>query len=142
MPDPEQILSEGCLLLDPLLRDHGFAFRRGPVGRSSGGRFARGSYLRGERRLDLSFRHALGLVTYHVGGLSLSHDAYVRAVGGGPGAYPGFSSDPLEGFRHLRDDLLRFGQPFFTGSREAFAALVEQAAARPRGFKALPPGSS
>jgi hypothetical protein len=30
--------------------------------------------------------------------------------------YPGFSDDPLDGFRHLRADLEKHGSSFLTGS--------------------------
>ena len=64
LPDPRHILRDGCAILDPLLREHGFSFVEGDVGVGSGGDFARGAYVRGDRRLDLSVRQTLGLVAY------------------------------------------------------------------------------
>ena len=114
-------------------------------GDSSGGRYASGEYRRGDRRLELHFRWSLGLVTYHVGGLSLDHAEYVRAVRAGTGtsvqpAYPGFSDDPLAAFRDLGRDLERFGEVFLGGSDEAFAEPHTWAGEHPapKGLAALP----
>jgi hypothetical protein len=41
-------------------------------------------------------------------------------------AYPGFSDEPLDGFRHLADDIERFGEDFLMGD----GAIVIRAAAR------------
>ncbi|HJX16012.1 MAG TPA: hypothetical protein VJ386_09780 [Candidatus Deferrimicrobiaceae bacterium] len=107
-------------------------------GRSSGGESASGEYRRGNRRLELHFRWSLGLVTYHVGDISLSHEEYIRAVHGvvkiqGKNAYPGFSQDPLDGFRHLREDLERFGDVVVKGSDDEFRSLKAWVDAHPKG---------
>jgi hypothetical protein len=54
--------------------------------------------------------------------------------------YPGFSEDPLEGFRHLAHDLGRFCGIFLSGSDEEFEAIVKQveADAKVTGVKRLP----
>jgi hypothetical protein len=88
-------------------------------------------------------RASLGLVSYHLGDLQVPHEAFVRTVHGASGgnAFPGFSTDPLDGFRHLRHDLDRYGAAFLRGSDEELRSLllrtVEQEQRRPRGFKAL-----
>lgn len=88
----------------------------------SGGEFGETAYTRENRRLELHFRYSLGLVVYHVGTVSLPHEDYMRAVLGRGGAnqYPGFSEDPLDGFRHLRHDLARYWSEFLTGSELDF----------------------
>ncbi len=110
-------------------------------GDGSGGRFARTDYVRGDRRLELHFRYSLGLVTYYLGAVAISHEAYMRTVLGprGNNQYPGFSEDPLDGFRHLRHDLQRYCDDFLSGSEEAAAAVAAAAVeqAQVRGFKAL-----
>ncbi|MFN8579375.1 MAG: hypothetical protein U0163_00150 [Gemmatimonadaceae bacterium] len=116
-------------ILEPSLVPHGFAFVIGASGNSSGGGFACGEFTRGDRRLELHVRYSLGLVTYHVGGVSTSHDIYMEELGvRGQAAYPGFSSDPLDGFRHLGADLLRFAHDFTAGD----AQFVRNAATRQR----------
>ena len=39
------------------------------------------------------------------------------------GQYPGFSDDPMAGFRHLRHDLELFGEVFLRGGAKAYRAL-------------------
>lgn len=128
--NPVDVLRDGALELQSVLGPHGFEFVQIGGGPSSGGQFASGEYRRGDRRLELHVRHSLGMVTYHVGVNSLSHDQFTRAVRAtsgvaGEARYPGFSDDPLDGFRHLSADLSRFGRVFASGMAEEFAALVE-----------------
>jgi hypothetical protein len=139
--DVSAALHCGVELLAPALTPHGFRFEFRETGKGSGGAFAWGEFVRGDRRLQLHFRHALGMVTYHLDDLVLAHEDFMRAVLGtaGGNAYPGFSDDPLDGFRHLRHDLERYAGSFLSGSDAEFRALVERARSEPapRGLKAL-----
>jgi hypothetical protein len=115
-------------MLNQVLAPHGFRFVENVSGVGSGGEFATGEFRRGNRRLELHFRGSLGLVSYHVGSDDLAHRDYVRAVRETQGIkdeaeYPGFSDDPLDGFRHLCADLVRFGAAFTAHSGE-FAGLA------------------
>ncbi len=111
----------GVQILEPVLSAAGFVFSLDKVGGSSGGSFASGSYRKSNRVLELHFRYSLGLVTYHIGRSVLDHQTYMRMLGVDEVCqYPGFSDDPLDGFRHLRDDLERFGGDFLTGTGKAF----------------------
>jgi hypothetical protein len=115
--NPEELLLVGCQILDPVLVPRGFRFHLGTVGQGSGGHFATGEYLRERRGLELHFRGSLGLVSYRLGSVSASHQALMRVVcAPGQNEYPGFSDDPLDGFRHLRTDIERRGQVFLTGT--------------------------
>lgn len=140
---PAAVLRAGAEILAPALVPHGFRFRLVVTGRGSGGAFAVGEYVRGDRRLEFHFRYSLGLVTYHVGSLAVPHEALMRAVvpPGERTAYPGFSADPLDGFRHLREDLARYATTFVTGSDDAALTVLSRALelerAKPRGLKAL-----
>ena len=90
-------------------------------------------------------RHALGEVRYRVDAATLLHEDFARAaVGRGQARYPGFSDDPLDGFRDLATDLVRFGSVFLAGTTAEFAALVTKAERTrpPRGFAALSPWPS
>ena len=129
MSSPEDILTEGCAILESALLQHGFEYVPGVSAKGSGGRFARGSFVRGNRRLDLHVRRALGIVEYHVSEQSLSHERYMLAATGRRGTYPGYSSDPIDGFRHLAADLEAHGQIFLSGTDEQFAGLWERATA-------------
>lgn len=131
----------GSIILDEVMNPHGFFLVEGTSGKSSGGNFASGEYVRGNRRLEIHFRHSLGLVTYHMGDLSLTHESYMRVLLGknGGNKYPGFSDDPLDGFRHLSYDLSHFCGDFLEGSGEGFERCVVKAKEQEKitGFKAL-----
>jgi hypothetical protein len=136
----------GAEILNPVLTPHGFMYEAGVADRGSGGSFARGAFVRGDRRLEFSARYALGEVFYRIGVQALSHEAYMRvAAGAGKHRYPGFSDDPLDGFRDLAADLAAFGVVFLTGESTGFAAIAEEAerSRPPLGFRALskPPAS-
>jgi hypothetical protein len=55
------------------------------------------------------------------------------------GAYPGFSQDALDGFRHVLSDLTAHAGGFLAGPKAEFARCVEAAARRNSmsGFKRL-----
>jgi hypothetical protein len=78
--EPCEILRQGRSTLDPVLYAHDFSFKDGGSGVGSGGRYAFGSYVNKDRRLELHFRFSLGLVTYHFGKNSLDHESYMRAL--------------------------------------------------------------
>jgi hypothetical protein len=114
--------------LAEVLGPAGFEFAETEEGASSGGAFASGEFRRGDRRLELHVRSSLGLVRYHFGEQSLSHEELVRGVRAleriaEEGEYPGFSDDPMAGFRHFRHDLDLFGDVFLRGGAKAFRAL-------------------
>jgi hypothetical protein len=139
--DPRAILEEGAKLLRPVLEHHGFAFVAGDSGASSGGLFASGEFVRGDRRLELHVRHGLGLVRYHVGEATLDHESYLRDGGHwSKRSYPDFSSDPIQGFVALAKDLAAFFPDFLGGDGRAFRALAAEQArdtGRFKGFQAL-----
>ena len=138
--DALELRERGAGLLAPVLEPHGFRFVAGEADRGSGGLFAQGAFVRGARRLEFSARYALGEVLYRAPSVALSHADYMRVVAGGERpAYPGFSDNPLDGFRHLATDLGRFGAVFLVGADAEFAAVAAQAdhTRPPSGFAAL-----
>jgi hypothetical protein len=135
--EPTALLERGVAELTPVLGPAGFEFIQTEDGASSGGPFASGEFLRGDRRLELHVRSSLGLVRYHFGDESMSHEDLVRGVRAlehilAEGQYPGFSTDPMAGFRHLRHDLERFGGIFLRGGAKAFRALKKWVDKHPR----------
>ncbi len=106
------------MILQELMSSHGFTYFPGSAGTGSGGTFAVGEFRRGDRRLELHFRRSLGLVSYHLGNLSLPHEEYMWAALGRRGRthYTGFSDDPLAGFRQLLEDLKDYCAAFLSGS--------------------------
>lgn len=127
-----EALQQGVQILDPVMHAYDFEYRDGSVGASSGGQFASGEFVRGDRRLELHFRYSLGLVSYHIGADALRHELYMRALLGPElgNRYPGFSDDGIEGFRGLRYDLETFAEDFLSGSGETFQKCSEVRAAR------------
>jgi hypothetical protein len=122
------LLERGVAELVGVLGPAGFEFIETDDGASNGGSFASGEFLRGDRRLELHVRSSLSLVRYHFDEASLSHEDLVRGVRAlegisEEGQYPGFSNDPMAGFRHLRHDLERFGDIFLRRGAKAFRAL-------------------
>ena len=132
---PKEALIEGARILRPLLESQGFRFEFRGEGESSGGHFAWGEFLRDDRRIELHFRHSLGVVRYHVGVVSASHESYMRELGvWGQCEYPGFSEDAIGGFRELAHDFA-FADEFTSGNAEALhrAAAKESISARELG---------
>jgi len=138
---PEEAIEQGRKILEPVLAVNGWRFVPGSTGTGSGGHFAQAEFVRDDRRLELHFRWSLGLVTYHVGELALSHEAYMEALLGRHGAsrYPGFSADPIDGFRDLAADLQEHCMDFVVGPGDEFRRCVERARelAKVSGFKKL-----
>jgi hypothetical protein len=76
--------------------------------------------------LELHVRDSLGLVRYHLGSHSASHEYYMKELGAWPRCeYPGFSNDPLDPFERLAHDL-SFAGEFMSGD----ARLLLRASAR------------
>lgn len=130
MTNPRELLRAGCEILNPIMMRHGFTFVEGVSGKGSGGDFASSDYVRHERRLELHFRYSLGLVTYHLSDYSVSHLSYMRDLLGDSSAnkYPGFSDEPLDGFRNLAYDLENFADDFLTGGGEVLIKAAQKEA--------------
>jgi hypothetical protein len=123
---PVEILREGRSVLDPVMHRHGFSFKDGLAGSSSGGPSASGVYVNGNRKLEIHFRFSLGLVTYHFGRTYMDHESYMHTLLGtnDGNKYPGFSEDPLDAFKGLAYDLENFATAFLIGNFEEFSRCV------------------
>jgi hypothetical protein len=130
-----EVFGEGVQVLRPLMSSHGFEFG-GEYGHQyysivgRGEEVVRGEFSRGNRRLELEVWYSLGPVNYRIGDLWLTHESYLRALGvpAGLNAYPAFSDDPVEGFRHLKLDLENFASEFLAADAPVFIAAASQEA--------------
>ena len=111
-----ELLSEGAGILEDVMAAH--SFKRVEVreekieGRpASVTRFAR----RG-RSLELQTRTGVTIAAYQAASNRMSHPEYMENLGVSHlMRYPGLSKDPLDAFRRLRADLIRFARPFLNG---------------------------
>jgi hypothetical protein len=139
IPRPEETLRAGAAILDPVLKPSGFNFVLQWAGKGSGGQFAFGKYVRGDRFIELHYRHSLGLVTYHLGPDSLDHETYMRSLGiVGQNAYPDFPETPLDSFRSLAKDLERYCGDFLSGDGRQFREFAAMLRENPKRFSELP----
>jgi len=138
--NPSEILLAGRKHIDPIMSSHGFSWESLGSGQSSGGQFDGGRYVKGDRSLELHFRFSLGLVTYSLAFVALSHEDYMRHVAP-PGAaqYPGFGDNPLAAFEHLAHDLSLYAGDFLSGSGAQFSSAYTAAQQRAKlsGFQKL-----
>ena len=112
---PTQRLKEGAEILLTVLAPCGFTFAFRGEGRGSGGYFAWGEFVRGDRRLEVHFRLGLGQVAYHAGSASASHESYMHQLGALSSCrYPGFPPEPMQAFHDLAHDLA-FADDFLSG---------------------------
>ena len=117
------ILDEGALILGEVLTPSGFMFEHVTHGSGSGGPAAHGRFVRGSQSIDVHVRWSLGLVSYTWDDVVVSHADYLRGLSA-TGSYPGFSDDPLDGFRHLARDLSGPLAGFVASDRAEFHQAV------------------
>lgn len=138
--NPRSELEKGVNLLLPALEPSGFKYEFKVEGQGSGGPFASGYFISGNKYLELSFRYSLGCVEYKVSNTVFSHSDYMDAIGvRNKAKYPGFSSDPIKAFEHLAYDISNFAEVFLSGSEDEFTQLINFYKHKPKrsGFAAL-----
>lgn len=124
--------------LDPVLVPHRFSFQHEHEGRSSGGAFANGFYVRGETRIGLIVRDALGQVVYEQGEGSMGHTDYMGELGHAETCRFVFDEErwiavdrnggaPVDALIH---DLQTFAGDFLRGDLNRFSEALAEARAR------------
>ncbi len=111
-----ELLAEGARILEPTLSEYGFRF--GGIAEEKAGHraAARGRFARRGRALDLQVRFGVVIASYVARERLLLHPDYLEGLGVAAAMrYPGLSSDPLDSFRRLRADLVRFARSFLAG---------------------------
>ena len=115
--DPTELMDRGAKHLKASLHPLGFVFRVVGSGESSGGPYCAAEFCYEDRRIELHYRHGLGMVRYHIGNASVSHESYVESLGVRDQCrYPGFYDDKMEGFRCLAHDLTLIINDFVNGN--------------------------
>ncbi|MEP7267594.1 MAG: hypothetical protein ABI844_08190 [Saprospiraceae bacterium] len=110
---PEQYLLDGIKILSPYFEPKGFHFKLAGTGQGSGGHFAFGQFVCGDKEIELHFRWSLGLVSYTVGNVVLGHEGYINLLEKhGQNKYPNFSDEPNDAFKCLKFDLENLLQDF------------------------------
>jgi arsenate reductase len=114
--DPK-LLEEGAHILEDVMGTHGFRLGRVREEEAAGRKQAVARFERRGRSLELQVRSGVTLATYVAGDSRLLHPRYMEKLGvSALMRYPGLSKDPLDPFRRLRADMVRFAGPFLTGS--------------------------
>ena len=124
-----ELLAEGSIILADILEAHGFK-RQGIRDQNFGGRPAATTrFARRGRAIELRVRHGVTFAGYATSSRFLFHPDYMERLGVAERMrYPGLSKDPLDAFRRLRTDLIRFGRPFLRGDGlKKFARLAPSA---------------
>ena len=124
------LLEAGAALLADVMRPYGFKF--GDLREQTAGhrKIAIGAFRRRNRAVELQVRSGVCVVTYQVDQKRLMHADYLEALGvDADMRFPGLSKDPLNAFRRLRADIVRFGEPFLKGKGiKQFEKLAGEAA--------------
>lgn len=142
-PDSDTLLEAGRQILQPLMSDTGFRWVFGGRERRPLGKTVWGYYVKGARRIELTFCSKLNRVTYTMGRLRrrrLDHGVYMHCLGVHAHSEYAWSAqmEPLDGFRCLRIDLLRYCMDFLEGSGSQFKTFAKRLNANPGLFKGLP----
>lgn len=112
-----KLLEEGAHLLDDVMGAHGFRLGSLRDEETAGRKQAAARFERRGRSFELQVRSGVTFASYAAGEHRLFHPQYMERLGvAGLMRYPGLSKDPLDAFRRLRADVVRFASPFLTGS--------------------------
>ena len=121
-----ELLAEGAGILADVMGAHGFKRQEIQVQKIEGRPTPTMRFGRRGRSLDLRVRNGVTIAEYVAGHRRLLHPDYMERLGvAALMRYPGLSKDPLDAFRRLRTDLVRFARPFLRGDGlKQFARLV------------------
>jgi hypothetical protein len=105
--NPEEYLQKGAEILGELLYPLGFRFEVINTHVGSGGKFAIGSFTKGDREIRLWYRYELGSVVYRKGDIEKSHAEFMQYLGREKeSSWPGFVKESkLDSFRYVLEDL-------------------------------------
>jgi arsenate reductase len=111
-----ELLDQGTRIMDDVLRAHGFKFGGVREEKTGHRAVAVGQYSRRGRTIELQVRSGVSIALYTARERRMLHPDYMECLGAsGAMRYPGLSKDPLDAFRRLRADIVRFAGPFLSG---------------------------
>jgi arsenate reductase len=111
-----ELVADGTAILGDVVGAHGFKTGEIRVGAVDGRSTAARRFTRRGRAFEVRVRNGVTIAEYSAGGHRLLHPDYLERLGfAGLMRYPGLSKDPLDTFRRLRSDIIRFTRPFFRG---------------------------
>ncbi len=111
-----ELLAQGSTIIEGLLREHGFKSAGVREEKTKGKSVAVVDFERRGRAVELQVRSGVVIALYAAGERRLLHPDYMECLGATSlMRYPGLSKDPLDAFRRLRADIVRFAVPFLTG---------------------------
>ena len=134
---PLETLRKGTEILGPILSANGFTYCEGLAGHGSGGEYASGKYVKGNRILEIHFRQSLGLVTYYIGSESLRHEVFMRALlGQGAGNhYPGLCKRSDGWIPQFAVRLGKFRHRLFERYRRTLSSLRQRSTRSAKAFR-------
>ena len=110
------LLEQGAAILEDVFRAHGFKLGGVREEKTAGRSVAVARFARRGRALELQVRAGVPIALWAAGERRMLHPDYMDCLGASDKMrYPGASKDPLDAFRRLRTDAVRFAGPFLTG---------------------------
>lgn len=110
------LLAQGSNIVEDTLEEHGFKSAGVREEKTKGRSVAVADFARRGRAIELQVRSGVGIALYVAGERRMLHPDYMECLGASSlMRYPGLSKDPLDAFRRLRTDIVRFASPFLTG---------------------------
>ena len=110
------LLATGAGILEDAFRPHGFKFSGVREEKADKRSVAVGQFRRRGRSLELQVRSGVGIALWSTGERRMLHPDYMEFLNASQAMrYPGLSRDPIDAFRRLRADVVRFAEPFLTG---------------------------
>ena len=132
----KQALLTGIKIIDPILNLLGFVFEISGVGVSSGGSFASGFYVKGNKRMGLIYRAGAGLgaVIYEYHQSSISHRALIQYLGKSnvnklkysDFKFASFSKEGRDPFEALAYDIQNSALEFLNSTDSEFEGILQQ----------------
>jgi hypothetical protein len=124
--EPREQLQAGIEVLNPFLNHVGYQFQFEQDGTGSGGHYAYGRFINGDRSIELHQRWGLGIVNYQIGDLAIDHSSYLAGLGVDRDSHYLWLRLELgiERYNGLLQDLQEFCDDFLTGDADQWRKIA------------------